>query len=77
MTNSQMRPRYTIFKLTLGSFGSPVPVTTGYSVEAATTGVFAPTKIYYIAGQAQIYDLETSNWSIGATVPTARVSNER
>ena len=34
------------------SFGSPMPVTTGYSVAAATTGVFAPTRIYYIAGES-------------------------
>ena len=67
------------------SFGSPMPVTTSYSVAAVTTGVFAPTRIYYIAGEygsaepycpTQIYDPETGNWSIGATVPTPRVSNE-
>ena len=67
------------------SIGSPTPVTTGYSVAAATTGVFAPTRIYYIAGEwgsaepycpTQIYDPETGSWSIGATVPTPRVSNE-
>ena len=62
-----------------------MPVTTGYSVAAVTTGVFAPTRIYYIAGEwgsaepycpTQIYGPETGNWSIGATVPTPRVSNE-
>ncbi len=55
------------------SFGSPIPVTTSYSVAAETTGVFAPTRIYYIAGQTQIYDPETGNWSIGASVPTSGV----
>jgi hypothetical protein len=55
------------------SFGSPIPVTTSYSVAAATTGVFASTRIYYIAGPTQIYDPETGNWSIGATVPTTYV----
>ncbi len=67
------------------SFGSPMPVTTYYSVAAATTGVFAPTRIYYIAGESgsaepycptQIYDPETGNWSIGASVPNPRASNE-
>ena len=63
------------------SNGAPIPLSLGVYAAAATTGVFAPKRIYVIGGGALIpnnrnfvYDPEADVWSLGANMPTARNS---
>jgi len=60
------------------SLGDPIP-NLGFALFAAgaTTGVFAPKRIYVIGGATtvgtnQIYDPETDTWTYGADLPTPR-----
>ena len=59
------------------SFGAPVPDMWFYATAAATSGVFAPEKIYVFDWQAKnsttrVYDPLSDNWSVGASMPKAR-----
>ena len=56
-----------------------VPTITNLPVAAATTGVYAPKRIYVMGGYElpvtglnQIYDPETDTWSLGTQMPTPR-----
>jgi hypothetical protein len=56
----------------------PTPIR--YASAAATTGLFAPKRIYVIGGLqnsyglniTQVYDPQTDSWTTGASMPTAR-----
>jgi N-acetylneuraminic acid mutarotase len=64
------------------SQGAPLPTTVLNAAAGATTGVFAPKRIYLIGGEAdrsiagtginQIYNPENNTWKNGASMPTAR-----
>ncbi len=61
------------------SYGKDVPTITNYPVMAATTGAYAPKRIYLIGGYEipltglnQIYNPETDTWSLGTQTPTPR-----
>jgi hypothetical protein len=63
------------------SVGTPFPSTVGfYGVAGATTGVYAPKRIYsldrdfFLSEQPYVgvYDPERDSWSVGAVVPTNR-----
>lgn len=60
------------------SYGRSIPVGVNGTVAAATTGVFAPKRIYVIGGDAasnssnQVYNPENDTWSNGAQLLTSR-----
>ncbi len=58
------------------SYGPPMPYSMYYETGIATTGVYAPKRIYLIgglgAGFTQIFDPTTQSWSTGAEMPTPR-----
>jgi len=63
------------------TLGAPLPTPGLLAAAGATTGVFAPTRLYVIGGTADginalntthIYDPQTNSWTIGASMPTAR-----
>jgi ribosomal protein S8 len=61
--------------------GVPIPLSSGVYAAAATTGVFAPKRIYVIGGgqlipgnRNFIYDTQADAWSLGTNMPTARNS---
>jgi N-acetylneuraminic acid mutarotase len=62
------------------SNGSPLPEGVDAAAAAATSGVYAPKRIYVVGGKQnldavnfnQIYDPETDTWSTGTSMPTAR-----
>jgi len=62
------------------SNGSPLPKGVDAAAAVATSGVYAPKRIYVIGGKqnldavnlTQIYDPETDTWTTGAAMPTAR-----
>ena len=64
------------------SQGVPIPTAVGLAGAGATTGLFAPKRIYVIGGYPsydevrlnQVYDPETDTWSNGTQMPTARHS---
>jgi len=64
------------------SFGTPMPNVVWQAAAGATTGVWAPKRIYLIGGLpehslfgtniAQVYNPETDSWTLGASMPTSR-----
>jgi N-acetylneuraminic acid mutarotase len=62
------------------SLGAPLPQTVWNAAAGATTGTFAPKRIYVIGGEpsmpainlTQVYDPENDSWTLGAQMPTAR-----
>jgi N-acetylneuraminic acid mutarotase len=60
--------------------GKSLDTPSSYGAAVLTTGVMAPTKIYYIggyssgtfSGKTQIYDIQQNSWSNGPDMPTAR-----
>ena len=60
--------------------GTSMPAPIRYASAAATTGLFAPKRIYVIGGLqssvglniTQVYDPQTDSWTTGASMPTAR-----
>jgi N-acetylneuraminic acid mutarotase len=62
------------------SSGAPLPKGVDSAAAVATTGVYAPKRIYVIGGKqnldaanlTQIYDTETDTWSTGTAMPTSR-----
>lgn len=62
------------------SSGKPMPTAVRYASAGATTGVFAPKRIYVIGGLQsgsglnlnQVYDPQTDSWTTGTAMPTAR-----
>jgi N-acetylneuraminic acid mutarotase len=63
------------------TFGAPLPTPGLLAAAGATTGVFAPTRLYVIGGTTDginalntthIYDPQTNTWTRGASMPTAR-----
>ena len=62
------------------SNGAPLPKGVDAAAAVATSGVYAPKRIYVIGGKQnldavnfnQIYDPETDTWSKGTAMPTAR-----
>jgi len=62
------------------SNGTPLPKGVDAAAAVATTGVYAPKRIYVIGGKQnldavnfnQIYDPETDTWTTGTAMPTAR-----
>ena len=62
------------------SNGAPLPKGVDAAAAVATSGVYAPKRIYVIGGKQnldavnfnQIYDPETDTWSTGTAMPTAR-----
>ena len=60
--------------------GTSMPTAVRYASAAATTGLFAPKRIYVIGGLQsgnglnlnQVYDPQTDSWTTGASMPTAR-----
>lgn len=60
--------------------GTSMPTAVRYASAAATTGLFAPKKIYVIGGLQsgngldlnQVYDPQTDSWTTGTSMPTAR-----
>ncbi|XHH09962.1 MAG: kelch repeat-containing protein [Candidatus Bathyarchaeia archaeon] len=60
--------------------GKPLNYPSSYGAAIATSGVLAPTKIYYIGGysagiftnKTQIYDIEKNSWSEGPKMLTSR-----
>ena len=62
------------------SSGTSMPTAVRYASAAATTGLFAPKRIYVIGGLQsgnglslnQVYDPQTDSWTNGASMPTAR-----
>jgi N-acetylneuraminic acid mutarotase len=60
--------------------GTSMPTPIRYASAAATTGLFAPKRIYVIGGLqnsyglniTQVYDPQTDSWTTGASMPTAR-----
>jgi N-acetylneuraminic acid mutarotase len=68
------------------SLGPNLPYSTSYEAGAATSGIYAPERVYIIGGLAyfndgyvgasccQIFDLKTGKWSVGsALMPTPRI----
>jgi hypothetical protein len=58
------------------SYGLAMPYSVSYGAAAATTGVYAPKRIYRIGGivstSTQIFDPQTQTWTTGAEMPTSR-----
>jgi N-acetylneuraminic acid mutarotase len=64
------------------SFGSPMPEVVWQAAAAATSGIWAPKRIYLIGGIPeksidgtnlnQIYNPATDSWTAGSPMPTAR-----
>ena len=64
------------------SFGAPIPTIVTNAAAGATTGVWAPKRIYVIGGMPdksldgtnlnQVYNPENDSWTVGASMPTAR-----
>ncbi len=58
------------------SYGPATPYHVAYGAVAATTGVYAPKRVYRIGGlsdeSTQIFDPQTQTWSTGAGMPTPR-----
>jgi N-acetylneuraminic acid mutarotase len=62
------------------SLGTPMPTPVRMASAGATTGTFAPKRIYVVGGMQngdglnlnQIYDPQTDTWITGALMPTAR-----
>ncbi len=60
--------------------GKPLNYPSSYGATVVTSGVMAPTKIYYIGGysagtfsdKTQIYDIENNSWSEGPKMSSAR-----
>jgi len=60
--------------------GTSMPTPIRYASAAATTGLFAPKRIYVIGGYqnsyglniTQVYDPQTDSWTAAASMPTAR-----
>jgi hypothetical protein len=60
--------------------GAAMPIAVRYAAAAATTGVYAPKRIYVFGGLqsglglnlTQIYNPETDTWAAGAEMPTSR-----
>jgi hypothetical protein len=60
--------------------GTSIPTLIRYASAAATTGLFAPQRIYVIGGLqnsyglniTQVYNPQTDSWTAGASMPTAR-----
>ena len=65
----------------LWTLGTPLPTPGLLAAAGATTGVFAPTRLFVIGGTSDggnalntthVYDPKTNSWTIGASMPTAR-----
>lgn len=63
------------------SYGQPIPIRAAEAATAATTGVYAPKRIYVIGGGEsysyglnQVYDPATDTWTNGTLMPTPRQS---
>lgn len=65
------------------SLGAPLPSTVYAGAAAATTGAFAPIRIYFLglvgftsqgSMPNRVYDPKTGSWTLGAEVPTNRMS---
>jgi len=64
------------------SFGTPMPNVVWQAAAGATTGVWAPKRIYLFGGLpaqslfgtniTQVYNPETEGWTSGASIPTSR-----
>jgi N-acetylneuraminic acid mutarotase len=62
------------------TFGKPMPTPVSSASAGATTGIFAPKRIYVIGGLQnsnglslnQVYDPQSDSWTLGASMPTAR-----
>jgi len=58
------------------SYGPATPHFVGYGAVAATTGVYAPKRVYRIGGLSdeptQIFNPQTQTWSTGGGMPTPR-----
>ncbi|MGD6810665.1 MAG: Kelch repeat-containing protein [Candidatus Bathyarchaeia archaeon] len=64
------------------SFGTPMPNVVWQAAAGATTGMWAPKRIYLIGGLpehslfgtniTQVYNPETDSWTMGASMPTSR-----
>jgi len=53
--------------------GAPIPTPMHQAAAGATTGTYAPKRIYIIGGNTtQAYDPQTNNWTNGADMPTPR-----
>lgn len=66
------------------SYGKPIPIRVVDAAAGATTGLWAPKRIYVIGGRidygligtnlTQVYNPENDSWTFGASMPTARYS---
>jgi hypothetical protein len=54
------------------SFGEPLPVDLWGASAAATTGTYAPKRIYVFGASTWVYNIEENTWSTGASMPTDR-----
>lgn len=64
------------------SFGAPMPTVVWQAAAGATTGVWAPKRIYVLGGLPdrslfgtninQVYNPENDSWTLGASMPTSR-----
>jgi N-acetylneuraminic acid mutarotase len=64
------------------SFGAPMPTVVWQAAAGATTGIWAPKKIYVLGGLPdrslfgtninQVYNPENDSWTLGASMPTSR-----
>ena len=64
------------------SYGKPLPTPVTDAGAGATTGVWAPKRIYVVGGRInyswdgtninQVYNPENDSWTVGASMPTAR-----
>ncbi|MCX8153908.1 MAG: hypothetical protein N3E52_05700 [Candidatus Bathyarchaeota archaeon] len=64
------------------SFGVPMPIGVWQAAAGATSGIWAPKRIYVIGGLPdksldgtslnQVYDPENDSWTVGESMPTAR-----
>jgi N-acetylneuraminic acid mutarotase len=62
------------------TLGKPMPTSVRSASAGATTGMFAPKRIYVIGGYQssyglnlnQVYDPQSDSWTLGAAMPTAR-----
>jgi hypothetical protein len=62
------------------ALGEPMPTSVRSASAGATTGMFAPKRIYVIGGYQnsnglslnQVYDPQSDSWALGAAMPTAR-----